>query len=214
MTIKEFLIDLKWNIEFLIEQKVEIINDEYTKIRKFSDYYLVDFLSGKIETLGKIITCSPLVAEEDGVSRIMFSYAILKLKAFTEYRKFIYIKNKPTNPKQLKNDPIERLKGIKQRETVNTNLDDAINLLDAQRGNNVTLDFYSDFRCSFQHISRPTKNINYDSEIHPMIFDKGKWLLSTYNFANDFIKAIDEICNTSDVLLKSYISDKFLNIIP
>ena len=208
MTIKEFLVDWIWNIEFLMKQK-STENPE----RKFSDYHLIDFLSGKVETLGKILSCSPLVAEDKNVSRSTFSYAILKLDSFNEYRNFITIKNRPPNPKKKQNDIVDHIRDIKQKETVNNKLDEVINLLELRRGKSVQLDFYSDFRCSFQHISRPTKMIKYDSTIHPFLYDNGKWKLSTYRFAQDFINAIYEIVNTKDKLLKSYINGQFLNIV-
>lgn len=191
LTIKDYLIDLKANII-----KLKQITD-------FSKYHLLKFLSTHVEFLGKVLSCSDACFERDNNSKFCFYYALLKLKAFSNYTQFITIKEKIN---------VGSIIGS-SKSTATDNVNDIVNLLNNYVKKNVSLNFYSDFRCSFEHKQKPTKNIAYTSNTNKTIYYDNinkRYMLDADTFCNDFCDAIDEILNSNDVKIKNYLNTIFL----
>lgn len=189
MKLREFIEDLKTNVKLLLNT-----ND-------FSRYHLLSFGASKIEFLGKVLLCSDSAFNHKSNSKFSFFYAILKLHAFSKYEKFVIIKSQIS---------ISNLGDINE---LGSYLSDAVNLLNRYVNKQVKMDFYEDFRCSFDHAQRPTTKISYTSDTNSPIYEvNSKFRLDCLNFINDLCNACDEILSSQDLTLCNYLNKEFLFI--
>ena len=189
MKLRDFIEDLKCNVRLLLNT-----ND-------FSRYHLLSFGVSKVEFLGKVLLCSDSALDKENNSKFSFFYAILKLKAFSSYEKFVMIKGQIG------------ISALADKNEPGNYLSDAVNLLNKYVNKSVKMDFYKDFRCSFDHNQRPTEKISYTSNTNIDIYEvNSKFILDCSKFINDLCDACDEILSSKDPTLCNHLNKEFLFI--
>lgn len=193
MTAKELINDLCKNIEFLIRS---------SNAGLFSEYWLLDFVTAKIEILGKLLIASDEVFVDKNLSRYTFTYAILKLNAFKDYRQFI----KTYNNININRDYSRNNTNIAESELIVNNISQAQN----------SWNLYEMLRCKFQHQSVPNpynnSKIVFNKNSNPRI-ENENLIIGCINFANSFVDACNELINMQDDIIQSYITrENFLPI--
>lgn len=193
MTAKELINDLCKNIEFLIKS---------SKDGLFSEYWLMDFVSSKVETLGKLLIASRNVVVDKSLSKYAFTYAILKLESFKEYRQYI----KTYNGSKTIDAGYSR---------DNTNITDSERLVNNREYCQNNWDLYEILRCNLQHRSalQPYNNssIIFTKNARPTE-NNGILTIGAIDFANDFKNACNELINIQDNNVQAFISR--LNYLP
>ena len=189
MKLREFIEDLKSNVKLLLNTN------------NFSRYHLLSFSVSKVEFLGKVLLCSDSAFNKRGNSKYSFFYAILKLQAFSEYEKFVMIKRRIG------------ISDLADENDTGSYLSDGVNLLNRYANRPVKMDFYEDFRCSFDHAQRPTAKISYTSDTNLNIHEvNSKFRLDCLRFINDLCNACDEVLRSQDPTLCNYLNKEFLSI--
>lgn len=193
MTAKKLIKDLCKNIEFLIKS---------SKDGLFSEYWLMDFVSSKVETLGKLLIASYDVLIDKSVSKYAFTYAILKLESFKDYRQYI----KTFDGSRNINTDYSR---------DNTNIAVSESLVNNREYCQNNWDLYEMLRCKFQHQSAPqpynNSSVIFTKNARPTE-NNGILTIGAIDFANDFKNACNELINIQDNNVQAFISR--LNYLP
>lgn len=179
------------------------------KFTNVAPYHAFRPIAESIEFLGKCLLGSDDVPlETDKISKICFNYAIAKLNALTKYRSYIYQPH--INDRQISdtlqntNAPVSQIL-IKLHQT-----------LDVYDNSNIEVNLYTELRCGLTHAQRPGIHIDLISGHPELNFCKdpntGLFKLDILNFYTDFHNAIEEILNSNDNSIQTFLNIDYLQM--